>query len=197
MSESARPALDTMAKGALCALLARLFAGEPDLALYRQLRAVEHPGLTWVEPSLLALPEVRAVEALAVEYCRLFIGPQPVCPPYASTQGGEVLLGGRPRTRLDAFLARHGVPAPDLAWRVASPDHIAVELAILARLYANDAPTAVVQELLTQHLWPWAPAWLTHVESASRYELYRTAARLGVALLGDEHAGAVTEGHDS
>ena len=188
MSASKRPALDATAKGALSALLARLFAGEPDLALYRQLRVVEHPALTWVEPSLLAHPEARAVEALAVEYCRLFVGPQPACPPYASAQGGEVLLGGRPRTRLDAFLVRHGVPAPDPGWRIASPDHIAVELAVLARLYAGDAPAALVQELLTQHLWPWAPAWLAHVASASRYQLYRTAAQLGVALLDDEHA---------
>jgi len=197
MSESARPAWDTTAKGDLCALLARLFAGEPDLALYRQLCAVEHPTLTWVEPALLALPEAHAVEALAVEYCRLFIGPQPVSPPYASAQGGEVLLGGRPRTRLEAFLARHGVPAPDLAWRIASPDHIAVELAVLARLYAGDAPAAVVQELLTQHLWPWAPAWLADVASATRYQLYRTAARLGMALLGDEHVSAEGQGHGS
>jgi TorA maturation chaperone TorD len=197
MSASETPSLDAAAKGALCALLARLFAGEPDPALYRQLRAAEQPGLTWVEPALLALPEARAVEALAVEYCRLFIGPQPACPPYASTWGGEVLLGGRPRTRLDSFLARHGLPAPDLAWRIASPDHIAVELAVLARLYAGDAPAAVVREFLTQHLWPWAPAWLADVASASRCELYRTAARLGVALLGDGHAGAEAEGHGS
>jgi TorA maturation chaperone TorD len=63
-----------------------------------------------------------------------------------------------------------------------------MELAVLARLYTGDAPAAVVQELLTQHLWPWAPAWLAHVASATRYQLYRTAARLGVALLDDEHA---------
>jgi TorA maturation chaperone TorD len=188
MSAPEKPALEAQMRGALCALLARLFACEPDPALYRQLRAVEHQGLTWFEPSLLALPEARAVEALAVEYCRLFIGPQPACPPYASTQGGEVLLGGRTRTRLEAFLARYGLSVPDLAWRTASPDHIAVELAVLARLYAVDAPAAVVQELLTQHLWPWAPTWFAHVESASRYALYQTAARLGVALLADDPA---------
>ena len=167
------------------------------LALYRQLRAVENPGLPWFEPSLLALPEVHAVGSLAVEYCRLFIGPQPVCPPYASAQGGEVLLGGRSRTRLDAFLARHGLPVPDLTWRIASSDHIATELAVLACLYAHEAPAAVVQELLTQHLWSWAPAWLADVASASRYELYRTAARLGMALLGDEHIGAEAQGYGS
>jgi TorA maturation chaperone TorD len=89
------------------------------------------------------------------------------------------------------------VPAPDLAWRIASPDHIAVELAVLARLYAGDAPAAVVQELLTQHLWPWAPAWLADVASATRYQLYRTAARLGMALLGDEHVSAEGQGHGS
>jgi TorA maturation chaperone TorD len=197
MSASESPALDAMAKGALCALLARLFASEPDLALYRQLRGAVGPGLTWIEPALLALPEAHAVEALAVEYCRLFIGPQPWCSPYASAQRSETLLGGRPRTRLEAFIARHGVPAPDMGWRIASPDHIAIELAVLAHLYASDVPAAVVQEFLTQHLWPWAPAWLAQVESATQYQLYRTAARLGAALLGDEHAGAEAEGHDS
>src|SRR5690606_17177208 len=104
-------------------------------------------------------------------------------PPYASAQRGEVLLGGRPRTRLAAFLDRHGIPMPDMGWRIASPDHIAVEFAVVAQLYASDAPAAVMVEFLTQHLWPWAPAWLTHVEAAAQLQLYRTAACLGVALL--------------
>lgn len=187
--------LDAMARGGLYALLARLFGSEPDVALYRQLRSVEDTGLIWFEPALLEAPEARALEMLAVEYCRLFIGPQPVCPPYASAQRGEALLGGRPRTRLEAFLERHGLPTPDMGWRVASPDHIAVELAVVAQLYESHAPTAVVQEFLTQHLGLWAPAWLTHVEAAAQLELYRTAARLGLALLDDERGRAKGTSH--
>jgi TorA maturation chaperone TorD len=170
-------------EAAICALLARLFAGELDPALYRQLRSVGGDGLSWFEPALLALPEADAVEVLSVEYCRLFIGPQPSCPPYASAQLGAALLGGRPRTRLEAFLAQHGVPLPDEAWRVASLDHVAVELAVLAHLYATDASAAVIAEFLSDHLLSWAPGFLHRVEAASRHQLYRVAAGLAAALL--------------
>src|SRR5262245_18264452 len=136
MSDSSSLLWDAPAKAALCALLARIFAGEPNLELYRGLPDAEDTGLTWFEPELLALSETQALDALAVDYGRLFIGPQPWCPPYASAQPGDALLGGRPRRRLETFLARYGVPAPDLAWRIASPDHLTVELAILAHLYA-------------------------------------------------------------
>jgi TorA maturation chaperone TorD len=186
MSECGGPALDAAAKGELCALLARLFAHELDPGLYRRLRAVGGP--VWFEPELLALPEGRAVEALAVEYCRLFIGPQPRCSPYASAQRGAALLGGGARTRLEAFLARHRIPLPGEAWRVASPDHIAVELAVLAHLYATGFPAPVLREFLTQHLLPWAPGFLRQVESAARHQLYRSAAQLAAALL-DEESG--------
>jgi hypothetical protein len=50
MSASDGPALDVTVKGALCALLARLFASEPDPVLYQQLRDTGGPGLTWFEP---------------------------------------------------------------------------------------------------------------------------------------------------
>jgi TorA maturation chaperone TorD len=170
-------------KAAICALLARLFSCELDPALYRRLRSVGGDGLSWFELALLELPEADAVEALAVEYCRLFIGPQPPCLPYASAQLGAALLGGRPRTRLEAYLAQHGVPLPDQAWRVESPDHIAVELAVLAHLYATDASAAVIAEFLSDHLLSWAPGFLHQVETASRYQLYRVAAGLAAALL--------------
>jgi TorA maturation chaperone TorD len=163
--------------------LARLFARELDPALYRQRRLVGGDGLSWFEPTLLAIPQADAVEALSVEYCRLFIGPQPSCPPYASAQRGAALLGGRPRTRLEAFLAQYGVPLPDEAWRIASPDHIVGELAVLAHLYATDASAAIIAAFLSLHLLSWAPGFLHQVESASRYQLYRVAASLVAALL--------------
>jgi TorA maturation chaperone TorD len=191
------PALDATAKRDLYALLARLFACEVDLVLYRQLRTAEGTGLPWFEPALLGLSDVHAVEALAVEYCRLFVGPQPLCPPYASAQRGEALLGGRPRTRLEVFLAQHGVPVTDESWRIASPDHMAIELAALSHLYATGAPVAVVQEFLTQHVLPWAPAFLRQVESVTHVQLYRAAARLATILLDEGGAVAAREGNVS
>jgi TorA maturation chaperone TorD len=179
-------------------LLARLFAREVDLELYQQLRSLpvgvpgRSPELAWIEPELLALPPELAVEELAVEFCRLFVGPPAVCPPFASVHRGEALLGGRARTRLEGFLDRAGLdlaPSPALA----SPDHLAVYLAALARLHElpEDAGrgAALRQELLRGHLLPWAPAYLQGLARMARRALYATTAWLTAGLLDLEGDG--------
>lgn len=175
--------LATTARRDLYALTARLFAAEVDVALYRALAAQDVLGL--IDAELSALGEARALEALAVEFCRLFLGPQAPCVPYASAQRGEALLGGRARTRLEAFLHRVGFTFDAVAMRIASPDHLAVELAVLAHLYAR-ADTAAVGAFLGEHVLPWAPAYCEHVAAAAAWGLYRTAARLVAALLAEE-----------
>ena len=71
----------------LYALAARLFAAEIDAPIYRQLASIRvelmgrPAGLSFVEPDLDELGAEEAVEVLAVEYCRLFVGPRALCPP--------------------------------------------------------------------------------------------------------------------
>jgi len=175
--------LATTARRDLYALTARLFAAEVDVALYRALVTQDTLGL--IDTDLVALGEARALEALAVEFCRLFVGPQPLCVPYASAYRGEALLGGRARTRLEAFLHRVGFPFDAGAMRLASPDHLAVELAVLAHLYGG-TDTAAVREFLGEYVLPWAPAYCAQVAAASALGLYRTTARLVAALLAEE-----------
>src|SRR5262249_59853653 len=122
-----------------------LFAAEVDVALYRALHA--HDPLGLLETELRGMEEAHAIESLAVEFCRLFIGPQPLCVPYASAQRGEALLGGRARARLEDFLHRVGFLFDTVAMRLASPDHLAVELAVLAHLYTL-ADTVAKREFL-------------------------------------------------
>jgi TorA maturation chaperone TorD len=176
------------AKADLCALLSRLFASELNIELYHRLRASLTPTFSWFEPALLELPEAETLERLAVEYCRLFVGPQALCPPYASAQRGEAMLGGRARTDLEAFMAANSVPVTAAAWRIASPDHIAVELGVLAYCYAENFSTAVMREFLRHHLLPWAPSFLADVQSCARYRLYDMAARLALAFLHEEES---------
>ena len=190
MSPGAGSSWDTSAKAELSALLARLFASELDGDLSGRLRAAGIPTFSWFEPMVLELPQARALELLAVEYCRLFIGPQALCPPYASAPRGEAMLGGRARTQLEAFMAAHGVSIPLEDWRIASPDHLAVELAVLACLYGEGFPAAVIREFISRHLRPWAPGFLADVRSCAHYQLYQVAAKLGAALLSEEGPGA-------
>jgi TorA maturation chaperone TorD len=176
--------LEVTARRDLYALTARLFAAEVDVALYRALAAQDALGLIDVE--LSALGEKRALEALAVEFCRLFIGPQPLCIPYASAHRGEALLGGRARTRLETFLHRVGFPFDAVAMRLASPDHLAVELAVLAHLYTWTDTATAIHEFLCDHVLPWAPEYCEQVATTAALDFYRTTARLVAALLAEE-----------
>jgi TorA maturation chaperone TorD len=178
--------LGAAARRDLYALTARLFAAEVDVALYRALAAQNVLGL--IDAELSAMGEERALEALAVEFCRLFVGPQPLCIPYASAHRGEALLGGRARTRLEAFLRRIGFTFDEMAMRIASPDHLAVELAVLAHLYtctAADTATAI-HEFLCDYVLPWVPAYCEQVAAAAALGFYRTTARLVAALCAEE-----------
>ncbi|TKK91378.1 hypothetical protein FDA94_00805 [Herbidospora galbida] len=120
----------------------------------------------------LGCPE--PLEDLSAEFCRLFVGPRPVCPPYASVQRGEPMIGGRAERRLKEFAARHGldvVVPPGFA--VLALDHLGVELALLHHL----GPGPVAEELLDDHVRPWALGYLRSLEEASRLEPYVSAAR--------------------
>lgn len=176
-------ALDATARRDLYALVARLFAAEVDVPLYRALRT--HDALGFIDQELGALGEEQALEVFAVEFCRLFVGPQPLCVPYASAYRGEALLGGRARTRLEAFLHAIDFVYDATALRLASPDHLAIELAVLAHLYAQ-TDTAAIATFLDAHVLSWVPDYCQDVGRTTTLSLYRNAARLVVELLATE-----------
>lgn len=70
--------------------------------------------------------------------------------------------------------------------RIASPDHFAVELAVLAHLYALLDTATAVHEFLCDHVLPWAPAYCEQVAAATILGFFRTTARLVAALLAAE-----------
>lgn len=194
--------LDLGARRDLYVLSSRLLAHEVDATLYRTLVSAPmddlwtDTDLTFVEPALRAVDEEQALEALAVEYCRLFIGPLPPCIPYESSQREDALLGGKPRRKLEDFMERHGLVF-DGADAVASVDHVAVELAMLAQLYGVAADETVdaadreealkaVHELLSVHVLPWAPRFFAQLAASSEHALYRTVAIIASKLLDEE-----------
>jgi len=146
----------------LALLASRLLAVEVDGPLLARLRGA--PEL--LDPAVAAIDDPQAIEELAVEYCRLFIGPQPSCPPYASAHLGGRRLGGRPEREFLAFLEVHGLELhgrPDLM--LLGADHLAVQLTVLAHLHdrlgadpADGAAAEALHELHARHLDPWAAA---------------------------------------
>jgi TorA maturation chaperone TorD len=175
--------LEAPARRNLYLLISRLFREEVDTELFRQLLASHSEAMPWIEPALSALPEERAIEELQAEYCRLFIGPNPPCPPFASVARGEALLGGRARTVLDEMLTIHRLSVdPDA--RIASPDHIAVVFAILAEL----SEPAAIHDCLSRLVLPWVPDWLATLEQEAGREMFRTLARVAAVVIEEDQS---------
>jgi TorA maturation chaperone TorD len=174
-------ALDAAERRALYLLVARLLGGEIDVPLYRRLLGEQGDALSWIEPEIAELGEGAALDALHTEYCRLFLGPYPRCPPFASVARGEALLGGRARAGVDDLLASLGL-AIDARARIASSDHVAITFAVLAELSERDQLDAWLRDAVT----PWVPAWLHALERESQRVLYRTLARIAIALLEED-----------
>ncbi len=189
----------------LYSFAAHLFAAEVTSSLYRRLTSgafeptADARTLVFVEPELRALDEDRAVEELAIDYCRLFVGPRAMCPPYASVYRGEALLGGRAEARLDAFMREHGLGVSGQAARIASEDHAAIQLAVLSSLYERvvevrgrtdqrDIHLATIGEFIGAHVLPWMPVFLGDVSNCAERALYSSLAQVVTGLLDGEPA---------
>ena len=166
-------------------LAARLLLSEIDAALIDSLFVaqgglVDEAGdLSFVllDRELVGLRRDAALEELAVEYARLFVGPNPVCPPYASANGSSVLLGGRPAREVDAVMARHGLELPS-DWRVVASDHFAEQVSVFEALEARRVRGEIQPEPCTEFFLrfvrPWAPDFLRSVAASARWAPYRT-----------------------
>lgn len=193
-TESMTTATPVKAYTGLLRLAVRLLTREIDPPLYRQLRDADaqaggdHRPLT--DPGLAERPEAEALEELAAEFCRLFIGPRPVCPPYASAHRGEAKLGGRAARDIATFMNRHQL-RPEISHydAVLDHDHLAVHLALLAHLYGVTGGAAgshltpeqawsAAHELLHTHTLPWADRYLRHLGQSATLAPYTTIAHL-------------------
>lgn len=155
-------------------LFASIFQREVDERLLRELRSRrrELAGVLGGDP--LAGLELgdggAAVEALAVEYCRLFIGPRGHLPPVESVVRGEECFWGPSTEKVADFYRSAGMaPSHD---RRELPDHISMELdclAVLEETDRHDEATAFARE----HVLHWLPDLTQHVDRHSAVDFYR------------------------
>lgn len=188
----------------LYAFCARMLGSEIDAPLYDTLTSEQMKQLwselelTFVEEELVAAGRDAAIEALATEFCRLFIGPLPACVPYESTQREDALLGGKARRRIEELAETFGLEL-HLNGAVASSDHVAVELSMLAQLYGVAAdPSATsderhhalagVHRLLGEHLLQWAPRYFAQLALSAERDAYRATAAVASNLLEEERS---------
>ncbi|KKM09501.1 hypothetical protein SY88_17950 [Clostridiales bacterium PH28_bin88] len=137
-------------------------------------------------------PVEQVVEELAVEYCRLFIGPGIHFPPYESVYAGEFVAGGgikgllwgEAAVEVNRFIRECGLEF-DASYR-GLPDHLGVELDLMGQLAAweasawsegdaGDARMAVELQsrFMKDHLVKWVPDYCQQLAGAARVPFYR------------------------
>lgn len=182
-------------------LAARTYATEVDPPFYQALldlcgqSGLASVGLNPLGPDLQSMAPDDAMTELAVEYCRLFIGPRPVCPPYASARRSGTALGIRAQRTLHTFLHDYDLQ-PDLpaGAPIAADDHIAVTFALFDRLYtaaaavhdpvlSPDVALGAIRELSETYATTWVPDFLHEVRTQSHCGPYGPIARLTSMVL--------------
>lgn len=175
----------------LCQFLSRLFIAQPDAALLQscldgpgaRLLAgwAADPALAPAAGALVAALHAHDLPALNRAWTLLFTGaggPGGV-PPYASAHT-ESRLYGAAAARMQAELTR-------LEMSVAAdchepPDHVAIELAVLAELLWREAPAEA--EAFRRTELAWLPAFCRGCEAADPTGFYAASARLLAVLAG-------------
>ena len=176
-------------RGALHALLSRLFLKELDAPLLRELtRPAIADVLEVLEPGFsayvaAAVWDAERFEEEAAEYARLFLLPRGVSP-YAAAwmQGDEGAIRADLEERITNLYEVLRVRPTDFGLGNVPSDHVGMLLALTAAAEATDASgdlTACCLALLA----PWAPGFAARVADESHSPLYRAAGRLLGELL--------------
>ena len=171
-------------------LFASIFQKEVDACLLEHIEARSEQLLTVLDVHPLGgldLDNTEAVrEALAVEYCRIFIGPSGHMPPVESIVLGEGRFWGPSTEKVADFYKAVGIAVTREARMV--PDHISMELdclAILEEKQQIDLAGAFARE----HLLNWLPGLIDHVEERGALGFYPLWARALYDMLNELYGG--------
>lgn len=150
-------------------LFGSIFQREVDVKLLDQIQAQRQELIAVLEHDPLEKIKLdnadSTVEILAVEYCRLFIGPNGHLPPVESVVRGEGRYWGTHTVAVSDFYQSHGIglkPGENTF-----PDHISMELDCLAMLEESDRHDQAMI-FAQEHILKWIPALIKHIgENAS------------------------------
>lgn len=129
-----------------------------------------------------ALHEPNAVQGLAEEFRRLFVGPAPkAAAPWGSVYTDrESVIFGKTCLDLRDWMGEHGIESISREQREPE-DHIGLML-MLAAWIARNRPE-LTGEYLEAHLLTWAPHFLELMEGATTHPFYRALASLTASTL--------------
>ena len=172
------------------AIIARLWLREIDVELIAALNGTEFGNAFQSVGGLI--PKMDSSEELAVEYCRLFIGPQEHLSPFQSVWEQRQLQGETTASaQLFAAALHYGQPAGQ---PVTMMDHFGVELDLMSRAIwflttnSGQEKTAVwqlAQEFFSRHLL-WSGPFLEATIDRAQLPFYRSVAEMTQLFLKHE-----------
>ena len=191
---------EALARSNLYGLLSRVTRTEVDAAMLAEFRkpevmnAMQAVGAD-LSLALAATDDASLLEHLALAYTSLFLfGVNP----HGSVNRGEGQLWGESTVAANDFLAEAGLAVEGETSLL--PDHIAMELAVMQHLTAeqaaalsagNQARVAEVQALqqryMREHLGVWGAAFFAQAEQRATHGFYTVMARLGKEFLALEN----------
>jgi TorA maturation chaperone TorD len=200
---------DLRAAASVCDFLSGLLLHEPtpeqlaDLGKGEQGRHLLALGCDLLADLEGLSPEEQA-EALAVEYCRLYVGPGPHLSPHEAVVRGEGRHWGEHTVSVNnAYLQASFEMTAEVR---EMPDHIGVEFAFLAVLYERQAAlnrnssfdeAAAVRDarekFIAEHLSQWVADFAKQTAHRSTLAFYRTLAELAAEWIAQEVKGALAE----
>ena len=148
---------------------------------------------------LLDKPEEQLIEDLAVEYARLFLGPDKHISPHESVHherdGGDWgALWGKSTVEVKKFIESAGLEY--ISEYSGMPDHISVELEFMQQATSreaqawesNDSEGALYclkmeKKFLDDHIMKWVPLFCDKIINAAELEFYREIAKLTKSFL--------------
>lgn len=187
----------------ICAAFADFFAAPLEAADIAALRAdgrlgglaplCDHPAARRARDVLAGFADAEAAAStLNAAFCCLFLGaggPHGTASPYESAYLGTGRLFQAPTDEMAALLTAHGI---GLAEGVCEPpDHLAIELALLAALLAGPAPDPDTAPLLARLL-GWVPSFAARCAGCDATGFYAALAALLHAFLLDQRPASLT-----
>lgn len=185
-----------MARSGMYGLLARIFQREPDVVLIQQLQqplfvnALETAGIS-SEALMLHTPTEKLLEALSLEYTRLFVGPGPHLSPHESVyrEDGNARLWGESTAKVKAFIESCGFGF--ITDHQTIPDHISVELEFMQAITAIEAQARksgdreaesrclkIESLFICEHLGRWVTIFCKKITSDAKHPFYKEMANL-------------------
>jgi TorA maturation chaperone TorD len=195
---------ETMARSNIYGFLATVYCKELTKELLQHIKDPQFLGVlsdqgVQLDDDFLQRPEDELIEDLAIEYTRLFLGPDKHISPHESVHyerddGDWGRLWGRSTVEVKKFIESAGLEyKPEYH---GLPDHISVELEFMQEVSRREAQAweekdndgalyclNMERKFIEEHLVKWIPTFCDKVISEAELSFYREMAKLTKSLV--------------